>query len=67
VVFAEVAALGGIVLSLAPGKPVSAFVTTISFAIYLGCRLVAVIQDRRRRVPAVKESSARPASPVPLG
>jgi zinc/manganese transport system permease protein len=67
VVFAEIAALGGIVLSLAPGKPVSAFVTTISFAIYLGCRLVAVIRDRHRRVPAVKESSARPASPVPLG
>ena len=53
VVFAEVSALGGIVLSLAPGKPVSAFVTTISFAIYLGCRLVAVVRDRRRRVPAV--------------
>jgi zinc/manganese transport system permease protein len=52
VVFAEVAALGGIVLSLAPGKPVSAFVTTISFGIYLGCRLVAVIRDRRQRVPA---------------
>lgn len=41
VLFAEVAAVGGIVLSLAPGVPVSVFVTAISFAIYLGCRVVA--------------------------
>jgi len=37
VVFAEVAAVGGIVLSLAPGVPVSVFVATISFLIYLIC------------------------------
>lgn len=37
IVFAEVSAVGGIVLSLAPGVPVSVFVTTISFAIYLIC------------------------------
>jgi len=37
VVFAEIAAVGGIVLSLAPGVPVSVFVTTISFLIYLAC------------------------------
>ncbi len=37
VVFAEVAAIGGIVLSLAPGVPVSVFVTTISFVIFLAC------------------------------
>ncbi|ACU34323.1 metal ABC transporter permease [Actinosynnema pretiosum subsp. pretiosum] len=40
IVFAEVAVLGGIVLSLAPGVPVSAFVTAISFAIYVICRIV---------------------------
>ena len=40
VAFAEVAAIGGIVLSLAPGVPVSVFVATISFAIYLCCWLV---------------------------
>ncbi|TCO58021.1 metal ABC transporter permease [Actinocrispum wychmicini] len=34
VVFAEVSVLGGIILSLAPGVPVSAFVCTISFLIY---------------------------------
>jgi zinc/manganese transport system permease protein len=37
VVFAELSAVGGIVLSLAPGLPVSVFVTTISFVIYLVC------------------------------
>ncbi|NED61893.1 metal ABC transporter permease, partial [Streptomyces sp. SID10244] len=38
VVFAEVAAVGGLILSLAPGLPVSVFVTTISFVIYVVCR-----------------------------
>jgi len=37
IVFAELAAVGGIFLSLAPGLPVSVFVTTISFAIFLTC------------------------------
>lgn len=37
VLFAVVSAMGGIVLSLAPGAPVSAFVTAISFLIYLVC------------------------------
>ncbi|WP_419150816.1 metal ABC transporter permease [Nocardia vinacea] len=46
VVFAETAAVGGILLSLAPGVPVSTFVTTISFLIYLVCR---VIGPRRRQ------------------
>ncbi|CFR88396.1 putative integral membrane protein [Mycobacterium tuberculosis] len=43
-VFAEVSAVGGILLSLAPGVPVSVFVATISFVIYLICWLL-----RRRR------------------
>nr|PZN20971.1 MAG: helicase [Mycolicibacterium hassiacum] len=37
VVFAELSAVGGILLSLAPGVPVSVFVTTISFVIFLVC------------------------------
>ena len=40
VIFAEVSAVGGILLSLAPGVPVSVFVTTISFAIFLVCWLI---------------------------
>lgn len=46
VVFAELAAVGGILLSLAPGVPVSTFVTTISFVIYLICRFVGSRRDR---------------------
>ena len=48
VVFAEISAVGGIVLSLAPGVPVSVFVSTISFAIFLVCWLVG----RRARASA---------------
>ena len=48
VVFAEVSAVAGIVLSLAPGVPVSVFVTTISFVIYLACWLIG----RRHHDPA---------------
>ncbi|YCU75836.1 metal ABC transporter permease [Mycobacteroides abscessus] len=40
IVFAEIAAIGGIMLSLAPGVPISVFVTMIAVAIYLLCRLV---------------------------
>jgi len=48
VVFAELAAVGGIVASLAPGVPVSVFVTTISFVIYLVCWAIS----RRHHDPA---------------
>src|ERR1700742_1846033 len=40
VIFAELSAVGGILLSLAPGVPVSVFVTTISFVIFLVCWLI---------------------------
>ncbi|TNC28000.1 metal ABC transporter permease [Amycolatopsis alkalitolerans] len=52
VLFAELAALGGIILSLAPGVPVSAFVTAISFLIYLVCRVIAYRRSRATRVTA---------------
>ncbi|MEV0079209.1 metal ABC transporter permease [Nocardia neocaledoniensis] len=50
VIFAEVAAVGGLLLSLAPGVPVSTFVTAISFTIYLVCRVVG--HRNRRLTPA---------------
>src|SRR5436305_204148 len=61
VIFAETAALGGIVLSLAPGAPVSAFVTTISFTIYAVCRLIAYRRDRAAKVTS---PGVRPVSSV---
>lgn len=39
-VFALTAAVGGLVLSLAPGVPVSVFVTSIAFLIYVVCRII---------------------------
>jgi zinc/manganese transport system permease protein len=45
VAFAETALLGGILLSLAPGLPISGYVATIAFLIYVACRVVG----RRRR------------------
>ncbi|MDO3651152.1 metal ABC transporter permease [Nocardia mangyaensis] len=50
VIFAEVAAVGGLLLSLAPGVPVSTFVTAISFTIYLVCRVVG--HRQRQLAPA---------------
>lgn len=49
VVFAETAMIGGIVFSLAPGAPISAFVTTISFVIYLVCRGIARVRPAMQR------------------
>lgn len=40
VLFAEIALVGGTVLSLAPGLPVSGYVAALSFLLYLGCRVV---------------------------
>lgn len=45
--FATVSAAGGLILSLDPGLPVSPFVTSISFAIYLVCRIIAAVRGRR--------------------
>ncbi|MFI7675214.1 metal ABC transporter permease [Actinophytocola sp. NPDC049390] len=53
VVFAEAAALGGFILSLAPGAPVSAFVTAISFLIYLVCWTISRVRGRSARGAAV--------------
>jgi zinc/manganese transport system permease protein len=41
VVFAEFSLLGGVLLSLGPGIPISGYVATLIFLCYLGCRLFA--------------------------
>ena len=45
--FAEVAVLGGIVASLAPGAPISGYVTAIAFVIYLTCRAIGAMRLHR--------------------
>ena len=47
VVFAELSAVGGMLLSLAPGVPVSVFVAFVSFGIYLVCRGVGRYRNAR--------------------
>ncbi|GAA1216422.1 metal ABC transporter permease [Pseudonocardia alaniniphila] len=47
VLFAELALVGGTVMSLAPGLPVSGYVAGIAFLCYVGCRVVARLRGRR--------------------
>ncbi|WP_018117984.1 metal ABC transporter permease [Corynebacterium mastitidis] len=54
VLFAEIAAVGGFVLSLAPGLPVSVFVTSLSFALYLVCRGVGWWRGRAVRPDSLR-------------
>lgn len=48
IAFAELALLGGTVLSLAPGLPISGYVATIAFLCYAGSRLVGRLRGQVR-------------------
>lgn len=56
-VFALTASVGGFILSLAPGLPVSVFVTSISFAIYVCCRFIGWYRSRCIRTNHRADSS----------
>ncbi|MEO6826493.1 MAG: metal ABC transporter permease [Microbacteriaceae bacterium] len=45
--FAVVSMVGGIMLALGGTVPISPYVTTVSFLIYLGCRIIAAVRTRR--------------------
>lgn len=62
VLFAEVAMVGGILLALAGSLPISPYVTTLSFLIFVICRGVRAVRQRysasgRRRAEPVPETS----------
>ncbi|MDE2387438.1 MAG: metal ABC transporter permease [Actinomycetales bacterium] len=57
VLFALTASVGGIFLAVGGGLPVSPYITTISFAIYLGCRAVAAARKRAARASVLKGSA----------
>ena len=64
VIFAMISTVGGILLALGGSIPISPYITTISFAIWVVCRLLGSARTRRgwsRRAPSV------PAAPVPAG
>ena len=48
-VFGVVSAVGGILLAIAGTLPVSPYITTISFVIYLVCRIIGARRDRVAR------------------
>ncbi len=50
--FGFVSAVGGILLAIGGSLPISPFITTISFTIYLVCRLIGARTGRRRRIAA---------------
>jgi zinc/manganese transport system permease protein len=45
--FAVLSLVGGIMLALGGSVPISPYVTTISFAIYVVCRIIAASRKRR--------------------
>jgi len=47
ILFAVISAVGGILLSLGPGLPISPYVTTISFVIYLVCLPIGAWRRRQ--------------------
>lgn len=49
IAFAEMAVVGGILLALAGALPISPYVTTISFLIYVICRGIEYVRSPRRR------------------
>lgn len=66
VIFAMVATVGGILLALGGSIPISPYITTISFAIWVVCRLLGSARTRRgwsRRVPVAAPTPA----PAPVG
>lgn len=48
VIFALLASLGGILMSLGPGLPISPYITTISFLIFVVCLLAGKLLSRLR-------------------
>ena len=46
VLFAEASIVGGIMLALAGSLPISPYVTSISFLIYLVCRVIGSVKRR---------------------
>lgn len=47
VTFAVTSMVGGIMLALGGRLPISPYITTISFAIYVACRLIGRVRERR--------------------
>ncbi len=62
VVFAMTATVGGIMLALGGRLPISPYVTTLSFLIYVVCRVIGTARTRRGHNGRVLRSSPVPAA-----
>jgi zinc/manganese transport system permease protein len=60
VLFATGSVVGGILLALGSSIPISPYVTTISFLIYVVCRIAGARRQRRGWTPVRSGSSPRP-------
>lgn len=61
VLFATGSVVGGILIAVGSALPISPYITTISFTIYLACRVVGAVRERRgwqRRPPPQSASPA---------
>ncbi|MDY3049915.1 MAG: metal ABC transporter permease [Rothia sp. (in: high G+C Gram-positive bacteria)] len=63
VLFAEIAMVGGILLALAGSLPISPYVTTLSFLIFLICRLLRALRQRYSASGRVRAPEALPSRP----
>ena len=64
VVFALVSVVGGIMLALGGSLPISPYVTTISFVIYVVCRIVGGRRSTRRARPQRSAAAAEAGRPA---
>lgn len=60
VVFAVVSVVGGILLALGGGLPISPYVTTISFLIYLVCRIIGWRREKAGRTGRLLAAQVSP-------
>jgi zinc/manganese transport system permease protein len=66
VVFATTATVGGILLALGSLLPITPYITSVSFAIYVGCRIIERVRGHARpinvpaRLPAPVGAGVRP-------
>lgn len=64
VTFAVASAVGGILLALGASIPISPYITTISFVIYLICVVIGSFRGRSARRTAESEAARADAEPV---
>ena len=58
---------GGILIALGSSIPISPYVTTISFTIYVVCRVIGARRTRNGWTPARSARRAAPAETVAIG